>query len=157
MNNEIPERLRLIASGTHIVGIIPVIFFSVLPPIIVSPSGDILIVIIILAYISQPIAVSFGWRASKHIHPFVDISGRDAVNCALNTLLGRIVSILFCTFIFSVTCGIGSEDPTLFLISLLILSFVEVAYFINSVITGIFALRGCRFNSILIYPFIKSE
>jgi uncharacterized Tic20 family protein len=153
INNEIPQKLRLIASGTHMVGMIPLMLFSVLN-ILLTPSGAIFT---ILPIVLQPILALFAWRETKNIHSFVDISGRDAVNCALNTVLGTSASILFVTFTFSVTCGIGYQDPTLFYISLFILCCIEFAYFMNSVITGIFALRGYRFKSRLIYPFIKPE
>jgi uncharacterized Tic20 family protein len=93
-------------------------------------------------------------RVTIDIDPFVDRSGRDAVNCAVNTLLGMTVSTLLYTFIFS---GGGSQDPTLLLISLFILCYIEFAYFMNSVIAGIFALRGYSFKSRLIYPFIKDR
>jgi uncharacterized Tic20 family protein len=157
INNEIPQRLRLIATGIHMAGAIPSIIVSLLPRNILIMSGDMLMIYMILASIFQPITVLFAWRVTKHIHPFIDISGRDALNCALNTLVGTIVSMLFCIFVFSVTCGVGNQDPTLFIISLLIPSFVMVTYFMNSVITGIFTLRGYRFKSRLIYPFVKSE
>ena len=109
---------------------------------------------VLAAIITQPIIVLSYWKITKNIHPFVDRSGRDAVNCALNTLLGTIASILFCTFVFSVTWIVGSQDPTLLYISLFILSCVELAYFMNSVIAGIFAFRGYRLKSRLIYPFL---
>jgi uncharacterized Tic20 family protein len=155
MNNEIPQKLRLIATGSHMAGAISPMLFSLLPRIVMNRSGDTFIVSMILAIVFQPIVALFSWRVTKNIHPFVDRSGRDAVNCALNMLVGTLSSILFCTFIFSVTCGVGNQDPTLFFISLFILCCVELAYFINSVITGIFALRGYSFKSRLIYPFIK--
>jgi uncharacterized Tic20 family protein len=156
MNNEISQKLRLIACGLYMVSTIPSILLLLIQ-IVKIPVGTILIVSTILVFSSQSIIALFAWKKTQHIHPFVDRSGRDALNCALNTLLGRIAATLFCTFIFSVTCGIGNPDPSLFLISLLILSCVELAYFTNSVISGIFALRGYSFNNRLIYPFIRSE
>jgi hypothetical protein len=40
INNEIPQKLRLIASGTHMVGMIPLMLFLVLN-ILLTPLGAI--------------------------------------------------------------------------------------------------------------------
>jgi hypothetical protein len=71
INNEIPQKLRLIASGTDLAGAIPSTLLSVLIRLVTIPSGTILIVSMILASIFQPIAVLFAWRATKNIHPFL--------------------------------------------------------------------------------------
>ncbi len=148
MNNKIPQKLRLIATGSHTIGGIAFIIFILL----IYQNTFAMLGIILLTV--QPAIVGSYWAMIRNIHPFVDRSGRDAFNCAVNTVIGTIVSILFCTFIFSVTWRVGSQDPTLFYISLFILSCVELAYFMNSVIAGIFAFRGYRLKSRLIYPFL---
>jgi uncharacterized Tic20 family protein len=159
MNNEIPLKLRLIATGSHLVGAISSILFIFLWLIhaVTLDSSFMILLSIISAAIIQPIVVAFYWVITENIHPFVDRAGRNAVNCAVSNLFGTIASILFCTFIFSVTCGVGNQDPTLFFISLFILCCVELAYFINSVAFGIFALKGYNFDSILIHPFLKYD
>jgi uncharacterized Tic20 family protein len=154
MNNEISQKLRLIAAATHMVGAVTAILFFWLPLIVINPSGNTFIVGMMSTIIFQPIVVLFWWRVTIDSHPFIDRSGRDAFNCAVNTLLGTTVTTILYTFIFS---GGGSQDPILFFISLFILSCVELAYFMNSVIAGIFTLRGYSFKSKLIYPFIKDR
>jgi uncharacterized Tic20 family protein len=130
MNDTIPLKFRLIAAGLHAIGLIPT-----------------------MAAIITPLL----WIMTKEIHPFVDLSGRDAINCAVNTFIGTMISVLFCVFVFSVTCGVGNQDPTLILWSFVLFCGVSIAYFINSMIAGIFAFRGYRFQSRLIYPFIRDE
>lgn len=130
MNDKIPLKSCLIAAVTHLIAAVPITGVLIAPIL---------------------------WVIVKNLHPFIDISGRDAMNCAVNTFLGTMASLLFSLFVFSVTCGVGNQDPTIVLSSLLLFCGVSIAYFINSLIAAIFALRGYRFQSRLIYPFIKDE
>jgi uncharacterized Tic20 family protein len=128
MNDTISLKFRCLAAGIHLVAAIP------LNGVLIAP---------IL------------WILVKNLHSFIDVSARDAINCAINTFLGTMVSLLFSIFVFSVTCGAGNQDPTLVLYSLILVCGVAIAYFINSLIAVIFALRGYRFQNRLIYPFIR--
>jgi uncharacterized Tic20 family protein len=131
LNNQIPLEFRLLAAGFHVINVI----FSTL---------------------STPL-VWLLWIFTKQLHPFVDRAGKDAMNCAINTFLGVMVCALFCIFVFSVTCGVGNQDPNPFLWSLIPLAAVYGIYLLNSMIAAIFALQGYGFKSPIIYPFLNSE
>jgi uncharacterized Tic20 family protein len=130
MNDTIPLKFRCLAAGIHLIAAIPVTGVLIVPIL---------------------------WVFVNNLDLFVDRSGRDAINCAMNTFMGTMVSLLFSVFVFSVTCGAGNQDPTLVVYSLILVCGVAIAYFINSLIAAIFALRGYRFHSRLIYPFIRDE
>jgi uncharacterized Tic20 family protein len=130
MNDTIPLKFRLVAAGLHLINaLIP--FLSTF-------------------------VIGMLWLIIKDIHPFLDRSSRNALNCALNTLLGTIAFAAFCMFVFSITCGVGNQDPSAVIASLILLSFVMFSYSIYSVVVAIFALSGSHFESRLIYPFIRS-
>jgi uncharacterized Tic20 family protein len=130
MNDTIPLKFRFLAAGIHLIAAIPVTGVLIAPIL---------------------------WIFVKDLDLFVDRSGRDAINCAMNTFMGTMASLLFSVFVFSVTCGAGNQDPTIVISSLLLFCVVSIAYLINSLIAAIFALRGYRFHSRLIYPFIRDE
>jgi uncharacterized Tic20 family protein len=134
MNDQIPLKFRLLAASFHALNaLFPVIsIFSILIIWIV-------------------------WLCTKATHPFIDLSGRNALNCAINDLLTTIVGIALCLLIFSLTCGVGNQDPSLLMASLMIVCLLVFAYSIYAVVAGIFALRGHNFTSRLIYPFIQAE
>jgi hypothetical protein len=68
------------------------------------------------------------------------------------------VGLTVCLLVFSLTCGLGNQDPSLFMISLTLVSFVSLlvlAYVIYALVAGVFALKGCNLKSRLIYSFIQ--
>jgi uncharacterized Tic20 family protein len=131
MNNQLSLKFRLLAAGFHVINVI----FST---------------------ISTPI-IWILWLLTKELHPFVDRAGRDALNCAINIFIGMTVCTLFCIFVFSVTCGVGNQDPNPFLWSLIPLAAVYGIYLLNSTISAIFAVQGYGFKSPIVYPFIRLE
>jgi uncharacterized Tic20 family protein len=135
MNNQIPLNYRLIAAGSHLINVIFMLIFPTL---------------------SIPL-VWLLWFCTKQKHPFIDQISQDALNCAISTFVAMTVCTLFCFFVFSVTCGVGNQDPTLFLWSLLPLAAVSGIYSINSMVAAIFAFQGSGFKSPIVYPFINSE
>jgi uncharacterized Tic20 family protein len=162
MSNEIPLKLRLIGVALHLIGgsiAISMIAgatllgFSSLPIIggILSSST---FLIPLSIFISPPLILVL-WVQTRDMHPFVNQAGRDAINCLLSTIVGMLLSIIFTIFVFSVTCGVGNQDPTLFLLSFIPFALVSITYFCNSIVAAISTLRGYRLNSRLIYPFIK--
>jgi uncharacterized Tic20 family protein len=128
MNNHIPLKFRLIAAGFHVIN---VLFSSLSTPL-----------------------VWLLWMFTKQLDPFVDRAGRDALNCAISTFLGVLFCTLVCIFVFSITCGVGNQDPTPFIWSLIPLVAVSCIYFLNSTISAIFAVQGYGFKSPIVYPFI---
>lgn len=131
MNNQIPLKFRLLAASFHA--------FNALFPVISIVS--ILVIWIV-------------WLLTREIHPFIDLSGRNALNCAINCLLGITAGLAFCLLVFSLTCGVGNQDPSLLIASLILVCLFVLAYVIYAVVARIFALRGHNFTSRLIYPFI---
>jgi uncharacterized Tic20 family protein len=134
MSNQIPLKVRLVVASFHTL--------NALFPLISIFS--ILIIWIV-------------WLFTKATHSFIDLSGRNALNCAINNLLWMTVVLTLCLLVFSLTCGIGNQDPSLFMVSLMLACLLELAYIIYAVVAGIFALRGHNFTSRLIYPFIQAE
>jgi uncharacterized Tic20 family protein len=159
MNREIPLKFRLIAAGLHAIGATSsslVVFGTIFSMMPFTYRIDSLILPILTGIaVTSPITTWIGWRITKQIHPFVDRSGRSALNCVLSTFAAMLICLLFCTFIFSITCGIGNQDPSAILVAPGISFLILVAYFMNSLVTGILALNGYDFKSFLIYPFIK--
>jgi hypothetical protein len=66
-----------------------------------------------------------------------------------------LIGIVFTIFIFSVTCGVGNQDPTPFFLSFIPFALVAITYFCNPIVASVFAAQGYRLNSRLIYLFIK--
>jgi uncharacterized protein len=130
MNNDIPLKFRLLAAGFHVAAIMTSIGLFLVPIV---------------------------WISTRQLHPFVDRSGKDAINCMLNSLMGTMLFTLLCVFVFAITCGTGSQDPSLLFLTLIPLSLVIIIYSINSIIAAIFAFGGYNFKSRLIYPFIPLD
>jgi uncharacterized Tic20 family protein len=96
------------------------------------------------------------WKYLSSIHSFIDLSGRDATNAALSMMLG----ILFCcTLLYIVTGGgPGLAEPNLMLMAnILFFICLPISYLLNSLVAGIFALRGQHFKSYLVYQFIRNK
>jgi uncharacterized Tic20 family protein len=131
MNNPIPLKVRLLAASFHVLNAL----FSHL---------SILIIWIL-------------WMCTRNIHPFVNLAGKNALNCAINSLIWFMVGLTLCFLLFSLTCGMGSEDPVPVMLGLAFTYFFTVTYSIYALVTGIYALTGSNFKSRLIYPFIQDE
>jgi uncharacterized Tic20 family protein len=162
MRNEIPLKLRLLAVALHLIGGsiatcmiagVALLGFSSLP-IIGGLLSSSTFLIPLSIFISPPLILVL-WVQTRDVHPFLDQTGRDAINCLLSTVVGMLLSIVFTIFIFSVTCGIGNQDPTPFFLSFIPFALVVITYFFNSIVAAIFAIRGYRLNSRLVYPFVK--
>jgi uncharacterized Tic20 family protein len=162
MRDEITLKLRCIAVALHLIGgsiatcmisAVTLLGFSALPIIggLLSSSSFLIPLSIVL---SPPLILTL-WVQTRDIHPFINQAGRDAINCLLSTIVGMLLSVIFTIFVFSVTCGIGNQDPTPFLLSFIPFTLVAIAYFFNSIVAAIFAIQGYRLNSRLVYPFIK--
>ncbi len=177
MNEKIPLKIRLIATGIHtantIVNMFSGLFFlSNINELTKIPAMPGLGTTGVNSMTSQEIwqapaplfiaivTILMIWRITKEIHPFVNRSGRYATNHTLNCLVMPFFVFAFVTSIWYTTCGITPTDKLNFLILLpasSVYGLVSIAYFINSIIAGIFTLRGYDFNSGLIIPFIRSE
>jgi uncharacterized Tic20 family protein len=169
LRQPIPRKFRLLAAGLH--GIIFTILglflvFSAMVIISTGKANNLLEAILIYDFLfglpSIWVLPTIGWIAwliTKRTDVFVDRAGRDVLNCTLNIL---ILAILF-LFVACMTCGVlmstqylqPPAGDTFITISLISINCLAIAYFLNSAISGIFALRGSRFQSRLIYPFIR--
>jgi uncharacterized Tic20 family protein len=126
-----------------------------LPTSIRNVAANIAVAIIPATILLSPIMILVLWEITKQRHSFVNQCGIDAINCWLSTLLGMMTCTIFTIFIFSVTCGVGSQDVVPFFLSIIPFCLVTVTYFLTSVIAVILATQGYRFNSRLIYPFVR--
>ncbi len=168
MNTQIPLRFRIIAAGLQ----------AILPGLIGSFLGFLALLLIsirshvntslefvdlynrilgLMLILILPVIIWICWLIVRRIHPVIDLAGQDAINCALNNL----IVILTLASIFGTTCGVFNFNQPLansiLNSSLVIVDLVAIAYSINSVISGIFTLRGKHFNNRLIYSFIRNE
>lgn len=134
MNNPIPLKIRLLAAGFHALNVL----FPILS-------------------IFSIIIIWIVWIFTRNIHPFVNLAGRNALNCAINSLLWTTVGLTLCVLLFSLTCGLGNQDPFPFMLGLALVSFLVFAYIIYALVAGIYAFTGSNFKSRLIYPFIQDE
>jgi uncharacterized Tic20 family protein len=162
MENTISLKLRCLAFFLHLIGGsiaacmiagVALLGFASLP-IIGGLLSSSTFLIPLSIFISPPLILSL-WVQTRDMHPFINQAGRDAINCLLSTIVGMLIGLVFTIFVFSMTCGIGNQDPTPFLLSFIPLALVAIAYFFNSIVAAIFAIQGYRLNSRLIYPFIK--
>jgi uncharacterized Tic20 family protein len=162
MRNEIPLKLRLLAVAFHLIGGsiatcmiagVGLLGFSSLP-IVGGVLSSSFFLIPLSIFLSPPLILIL-WVQTRDMHSFVNQAGRDAINCWLTTIVSMLLSILFTVFVFSVTCGIGNQDPNPFFLSFIPFALVSIAYFCNAVVSSIFAIQGYRLNSRLIYPFVK--
>jgi uncharacterized Tic20 family protein len=165
VNHQIPLKFRAIAAGLQAIATIPA------ASVVISPIAYATIINSVIypefAYlatgfisIASPIITWILWLFTKSIHPFVDESGRNAINYALNSLLGLLFSALFSVFVFAVTCGSGIGGLVQFgLVAIplcgIIFFCVATAYFISSIVAGISAWNGSYFKSRFIYPFFR--
>ena len=88
------------------------------------------------------------------IHPFIKINCRDVIDYTLNSFL--VVGLLFLSVFFSMLIGSifsGESGFIFFTISVIIVNIVQAFYFVNSVISAIYAFRGYRFKN----RFIRSS
>jgi uncharacterized Tic20 family protein len=162
MRNEIPLKLRCLAFLLHLIGgsiatsaIILITMYVFSSNRIISDLLVFIPALIPLTIFVSPFLAATIWVGTKDIHPFMNQAGRDAINCLLNTVVGMLLSILLTVFVFSVTCGIGNQDPRPFFLSFIPFALIAITYFFNSIVSAIFAIQGYRLNSRLIYPFIK--
>jgi uncharacterized Tic20 family protein len=93
------------------------------------------------------------WTISRTIHPFVDLAGRDL----LNYTLGNLISTIGLTIMIVIVNGSLYKVAYFKEVSLGILNLVVATFVANSIGAGIFALRGDRYQSILIHPFIRGR
>jgi uncharacterized Tic20 family protein len=102
-----------------------------------------------------PIINWIAWASLRNIHPFVDLAGRNALNYALANL------ILTLGLTVMVFIAIGFLDlykvPYFNDVSFGILNFVGAAFVIHSLVASIFAFRNKRYQSRLIYPFVRDK
>jgi hypothetical protein len=163
MSDIIPLKFRVMAGAINIFGaifILPVVGFNIIYTIgMIRHSFWFPLDIIVATYfISLSAIVIFSivnwilWKLTRRIHPFVARSGINATNNALNML----VVILCCAYVNITTC-MGNNGGNFSLKSSILVHCVALAYAIDSLVVGIFMLRGYDFQNFLIYPFIKSK
>lgn len=139
MNNLIPLKIRLLAASFHALNAL-------------FPGASIFSILIIWIL----------WLFTRNIHPFINLAGRNALNCAINSLLWLTVGMTLVIMLFSLTCGVGNQNPSPLMTNLLMISFTLVylimfASVIYALVAGIYAFSGFNFKSRLIYPFIQDE
>lgn len=168
MSDRVTLRIRSIAAGLHAIFALPMgSFLLFITFVLVSefnPENHNILGLIIMSFlfglpmiIILPIILSIAWQITRRIHSFINLSGQDVLNYRLNSL----IVIIYSGFAICTTCRIidtdNSSTYTVFIASLIILNSLAISYFVNSVIGDIFALKGHRWQSRLIYLFIRDE
>jgi uncharacterized Tic20 family protein len=168
MNDLIPFKIRLLAAGIYAVFAVPmgsfllfVMFFMISE---INPTNHNLFGLIAIDFlfglpmtIILPVAILIVWNITRKIHPFVDLAGKDVLNYSLNSLVSTLIfSFVTCTT-YGVVSMINPAAGSIFIVGLIIINGMALAYTINTVIAGIYALRGYRFKNRLIHSFIRNE
>jgi uncharacterized Tic20 family protein len=119
----------------------------------------------IIIAILGPLIAMLMWAITRKIHTSIDRFGRDALNCGLSSLLAILLSFVICCsftlFVLLTICGpfailLLTQPLEVWITNVSGFSgIISIPYFINSVVSGVFALRGYRFKSRLIYPFVR--
>ena len=124
-----------------------------------SRSSLMMTIVFYLMFVSLPLMVFLPimswaiWLITKDIDPFVDLAGRDVLNCALNNLilcLGLTVTIVVVSNFLSKLRYFLEVSSTILLLGVATLM-------MTSAVAGIFALRGDRFKNSLIHPFVRDN
>jgi uncharacterized Tic20 family protein len=168
MNSKIPLKFRSLTALLYFIGMIPlgsivILSFSDNYNNNRLTNYDSIISTLITYAIIFGFQISFYalvvsgllWLFTKAKHPFVDRSGRYAFHYLLNSFIARV----FYVFVLASTCGVVEESINHVLLNtcLIIISCIEIAYFLNSLVASMFALKGRHFNNSFITPFIKPE
>jgi uncharacterized Tic20 family protein len=178
MNEKVPWKFRLIATGIHasntIVNMLSgLLILSNMLALIKIPAYPGLGTSEIASVGGRPeiwqvpvplffalITVFMMWRVTKRIHPFVSRAGRYATNHTLNCLVMPFVVFVLFLFVWRASCGIKPFDELDYFIFGSVSSvygLISIVYFLNSIVAAIFTLRGYDFNSGLVFPLIRSE
>jgi uncharacterized Tic20 family protein len=157
MTDRIPAKFRYLAAIHHL------IFATVTGSLVIVPLAfrdnpqinNLQSIISILMYsiispVGMPLFSGLLWRLTHKIHPFVDLAGMDTTNYAVNHLIVLVIIILI-TFTL---CAVSSGAPFSYTGAILVYC-IEATYFINSVVCGVFALRGHRFKNDFLCPFTR--
>jgi uncharacterized Tic20 family protein len=164
---QIPIKFRTIAAVLHAIFAIPMglsvgLYLWMLlfgGSEISSQQNQILTIVLYFVCISLPMTlilpiISWGtWVITKAMHPVVDLAGRDV----LNYTLGNLISTICLAILLGVTNGFLYKVPYFNEVSFGILNLVIAAFVMTSIVAGIFALRGDRYQSILIHPFVRGK
>jgi uncharacterized Tic20 family protein len=165
MTERIPVKFRYLAAIHHLT------FAIVTLPIVIIPLAfrdnpqinNLQSTIYILMYsIISPVGMPFFsgllWRLTRRIHPFVDLAGMDTTNYTVNHLIVLVIILLItftlCAVSASNTKGSFSGAPFSYTGAILVYC-IEATYFLNSVVCGVFALRGHRFKNDFLCPFTR--
>jgi uncharacterized Tic20 family protein len=160
MNDIIPLEFRILAVLFYAIGSIPMVL--VLEHVITSHLnlydfgiGDYInnhfYRSIIVVSIITLLTILILWGTTKQIHPFIDRSGRDAIDYTLSS----IIATLSCWLVLNwITNNLKGLDLGFLAFVMLFDICIATAYFLIFTIAIVFSLQGYRFTSFLIYPFI---
>jgi glucan phosphoethanolaminetransferase (alkaline phosphatase superfamily) len=150
----------------------PIVTQEFPPPILKMGSIEIkttndlhdILVALHLTIVSLSIAMIIQWVICQKYHPFVNSTLKSGVNICLNNAIVMLAHILlYAGYVFlrlsSIFGGLNLDlDPCLWIITIsrnFACPCLAIAYFLNSIVSGIYAARGQYFKSFLIYPVIK--
>jgi uncharacterized Tic20 family protein len=167
VNDRLSLKVRALAMALHAIVGIPIGIFTIygLSLLIFDRTNYNLEGLLVIDFLfglpsifTLPVIAWIQWLITKRIHPFVDRAGRSVINYTLNLLLLTICLV----FVFLTTCGVISTgyvrqslSDNFVLVSLFTLNCIAIAYFLNAVVAGIFALRGLQFKNRLVYTFLR--
>ncbi len=119
-------------------------------------------IILIATHFGMLFLSFFFWISTSKIHPFIQLAGRDVTSYTMNNAL--ILTLIL--MIFPSLCGVYSASRLNFKFNpsditingmIAMMSFTNIVYSINSVVCGIFAIRGYHFENKFICPFTRGN
>jgi uncharacterized Tic20 family protein len=165
MTERIPVKFRYLAAIHHLTFAIVTLPIVIIPlafrdnPQINNLQSTIYILMYsIISPVGMPLFSGLLWRLTRRIHPFVDLAGMDTTNYTVNHLIVLVIILLItftlCAVSASNTKGSFSGAPFSYTGAILVYC-IEATYFLNSVVCGVFALRGHRFKNDFLCPFTR--
>jgi uncharacterized Tic20 family protein len=163
MKNLIPFEFRILAVLFYAIGSIPMVL--VIEHVITSHLNlydfgigdyinDHLYRSITVVSIITLIAILILWGATRQIHPFIDGSGRDAIERTMSSVIstaGSWLVFIYCPFLD----WIGNNNRLGFIVFAMQFTIcIAIANLLVFTIAIVFSLQGYRFTDFLIYPFI---
>jgi ABC-type Fe3+-siderophore transport system permease subunit len=163
MTDRIPAKFRYLAAIHHLIFAIltGVIIINIIIPLAFRDNRGLNAITLVFSYMILMFAHSgiliFSSILSdltSKIHPFVHLVSRAVTNYAFNNILLLILAITILTSLCGVYSGLADITTN---VMAAIISCTEIVYFINSIVCGIFALRGYHFKNKFICPFTRGD
>jgi uncharacterized Tic20 family protein len=161
MRNKIPLKLRCLGLFIHLIGGIPAISTSMSLGWLLIPEAreqldlSFTVLFYLPLFISIALVIILIIRvAVNKTHPFINEVSKDAIKYSLNSIIWMTTALIFCLFVFFMTCAgtnVNMDTSFLIVLSIALIFCIAISYSLNSIIAMIFTARGYRFQSPLVF------